>query len=61
MEQKVNGELINAFMGHWGIGQEPWGKFSSSSPLELLEQISPYIDKFLEILGFEVVEGLNYV
>lgn len=61
MEQKVNGELINAFMGHWGIGQEPWGKFSSSSPLELLEQITPYIDQFLEMLGFEVVEGLNYV
>lgn len=61
MEQKVNGELINAFMGHWGMGQEPWGKFSSSSPLELLEQISPYIDQFLEMLGFEVVEGLDYV
>ncbi|TDR12473.1 hypothetical protein [Marinomonas communis] len=61
MEQKVSGELINAFMGHWGMGQEPWGKFSSCSPFELIEAVSPYIDQLLQVLGFEVVEGLNYV
>lgn len=32
LEVNFPADGINAFMGHWGRGQEPWGKFSGMSP-----------------------------
>jgi len=58
MEKGVGGELINAFMGHWGAGQEPWGKFSTCSPFELIEMVEPHIDELLIELNFTIERGL---
>lgn len=58
MEKGVSGELINAFMGHWGVGQEPWGKFSTCSPFELIEMVAPNIDEMLTALRFTIEQGL---
>lgn len=58
MEKGVSGELINAFMGHWGIGQEPGGKFSTCSPFELIEMVAPHIDELLTALNFTIERGL---
>lgn len=58
MEKGVGGELINAFMGHWGVGQEPWGKFSTCSPFELIEMVAPNIDEMLTALRFTIERGL---
>lgn len=58
MEKGVRGELINAFMGHWGIGQEPGGKFSTCSPFELIEMVAPHIDELLTALNFTIERGL---
>ncbi|TYL46901.1 hypothetical protein [Marinomonas sp. IMCC 4694] len=58
MEKGVRGELINAFMGHWGVGQEPWGKFSTCSPFELIEMVAPNIDEMLTTFKFTIERGL---
>ncbi|MGO2236324.1 MAG: hypothetical protein ACTH5B_19875 [Marinomonas sp.] len=58
MEKGVSGELINAFMGHWGVGQEPWGKFSTCSPFGLIEMVAPHIDELLTALNFTIERGL---
>lgn len=58
MQKGVRGELINAFMGHWGAGQEPWGKFSTCSPIELLEMVAPNINDMLNELSFTIERGL---
>ena len=53
-------DVINAFMGHWENGQEPWAKFSSLSPLEYKEVISPYIESLLEEAGWSAVNPECY-
>jgi hypothetical protein len=37
-------EYVNAYLGHWQIGQEPFGRYSSMSPLEMFSQISPFLE-----------------
>ncbi|MBQ0759005.1 MAG: site-specific integrase [Zhongshania sp.] len=37
-------EYVNAYLGHWQIGQEPFGRYSSMSPLEMVSQISPFLE-----------------
>jgi hypothetical protein len=58
MEKGVNGEAINAFMGHWGIGQEPWGKFSTCSSMDQIELVSQHIEELLKSLDFRVEKGI---
>tara|TARA_B100000287_G_scaffold341779_1_gene328361 strand:+ start:9065 stop:11506 length:2442 start_codon:yes stop_codon:yes gene_type:complete len=50
-------EVVNSFMGHWGRGQEPWGRFSSVSPIAMIEAVKPYILKILDELGFRPIKG----
>ena len=46
------GEVTNAFMGHWGRGQEPWGKYSSVSPMEMIDAVKPYILTIINTVSF---------
>lgn len=55
----VSGGLVNAFMGHWGIGTEPWSRYSSLDPVLFSEELTPLLSSLLIELGFEKVEGIN--
>jgi hypothetical protein len=46
-------------MGHWFIGQEPWGLNSSLSPHRFRTELSAHIPTLLDQLGFEVIGGLK--
>ena len=51
---------MNAFMGHWARGQEPWGKYSSLSVIGIVEILKVYIHEILEILDIEAM-GSKFV
>lgn len=50
-------ELVDAFMGHWVRGREPWGRFSALTPHMLVERLRPFVDQALTTTGFRVVRG----
>lgn len=52
-------EIIDAYMGHWFIGQEPWGLNSSLSPHRFRTELSAHIPTLLDQLGFEEIGGLK--
>ena len=56
-EMGCPGEVTNAFMGHWGRGQEPWGRYSSVSPMEMIEAVQPYVESILKELCFKTLRG----
>ncbi len=56
-ELKVSGEFIDAFMGHWEYGQEPYGKYSSLSPLSYIETLKNPIEELLNKAGWEEIKG----
>lgn len=49
--------LINAHLGHWHYGEEPWGHFSTFDPLQYRRAIAPHLDRLLDVLGYEFVGG----
>ncbi|PVY76874.1 hypothetical protein C8D92_104105 [Tamilnaduibacter salinus] len=57
-EQQVPGPHVDRFMGHWGMGQEPWGRHSGVDPWEFHQTLERALDGLAEILQLEVVEGL---
>lgn len=57
-ERGCPSEIIDAFMGHWGRGQEPWGQYSSISIIEIIESIKMYIPKILNELGLKPLRSL---
>nr|WP_320116529.1 hypothetical protein [uncultured Desulfuromonas sp.] len=50
-------EIIDAFLGHWFLGQEPWGPYSALSPVHYRKTLNNYLPDFLGELGFELING----
>ena len=55
LEMGCPGDVINAFMGHWERGQEPWAKFSSMSPIDYKVTLAKHITKLLGDCGWETM------
>jgi integrase len=53
-------EYVNAFLGHWQHGQDPFGEFSTLSPAALLKAMRPYFDQLQSEAGWTVQKGLGY-
>jgi hypothetical protein len=53
------GEYVNAFLGHWQKGQEPFGRFSTITPLELFRHMASPLEKLRREGGWTVQTGLN--
>lgn len=51
-EDSVSRESIDALLGHWWRGEEPWGTFSSFSYREFRQEIERPIEKIYEELRF---------
>lgn len=52
-------EIINAFMGHWERGVEPWGCYSGLSPFVYRDELIKYLVPMLQADGWEEEEGLG--
>lgn len=53
-ESGATNEVVEAFMGHWQAGREPWGKYSTFDYSAYLKDICVRIPKILDGLGFTV-------
>ncbi len=51
-------EYVNAFMGHWQKGQEPFGRFSTMTPFELFSVMAPYLEQLRLQAGWSNRPGL---
>jgi hypothetical protein len=51
LDRGVASEAVDWWMGHWHLGEEPWGKYSGLSFAEYRAQLRPLID-LLGKLGF---------
>lgn len=56
-ELGVPGEAVDTFMGHGGIGHEPFGRFSSLAPAELRDATLPAVEKLMSRAGWRVLPG----
>ncbi|MGP9570955.1 hypothetical protein ACT3RX_15705 [Halomonas sp. AOP42-E1-40] len=56
-EDGCSSELVDAFMGHWDAGQEPWAKYSTFCPREYREHISSAIELMMQRQGWRAIEG----
>ena len=56
-EKGVRGEIIDAFMGHWDLGQEPHGKYSSLSPQAFRDQLDQPLTELLVESGWKTISG----
>jgi hypothetical protein len=52
-------EVINAFMGHWVPGVEPWGMYSGLSPLDYRRELRPKLESMLVDDKWELEKGLS--
>ena len=53
-------EVVDAFLGHWEIGQEPWGRFSGLSPIVYREKLEEHLIPLLVKNKWSPEDGLPY-
>lgn len=52
LEKGCPPEVVDAYMGHWSRGEEPWGKFSSFSFFDYVQCLQKYLVPLLNDLNF---------
>jgi hypothetical protein len=45
-EDQLNGEFIDAYLGHWQLGAEPWDKYSLFDPVTYRHSIKTHITNY---------------
>lgn len=55
----VSAESISYFLGHWELGEEPFQKFSTLSPIEFCSEVTPVIQALQIELGWTVQQGVR--
>lgn len=58
-EQGCPVEVINAFMGHFERGEEPWGMFSGLSPVAYCDALDHVLTPLMKKDGWEPLPGLG--
>jgi len=58
LDQGCSVEVVNAFLGHWERGLEPWGGHSGLSPLDYRNELNRHLVPLLEDLGWKAESGL---
>lgn len=56
-ENGVPGEYVDAFMGHWDIGQTPWDRYSTFCPRRYRHAVTTVIDQLLVTQGWKTIPG----
>lgn len=59
LESGCRPDIIEAFLGHWEQGQEPWSRFSNLHPREFCHQLDHHLTPILERDGWKAIEGLT--
>lgn len=59
LERKCPVEVINAFMGHFERGEEPWGVYSGLLPLAYRDSLMDKLVPLLKDDGWEELRGLK--
>lgn len=52
-------EVINALMGHYERGEEPWGTYSGLSPLAYRDSLQKYLLELIEEIEWKALPGLG--
>ena len=50
-------EIVDAMLGHWQNGQEPWGGFSAMSPVHYARVLSQYLPPLLSDDGWVSIKS----
>lgn len=51
-------EIVDAFMGHWDAGQEPWAKYSTFCPRRYRDHIVPLVEDLMHQQGWKAMKGI---
>jgi len=46
---------VDAFMGHWCFGEEPWAPFSTFNYAVYFASLERYVAPLLKEIGFDIV------
>lgn len=57
MDSGVPGEFINAYLGHWENGMEPFDAHSSLAPMSLLDTLAPTLEHVDQSLGWRAIKS----
>lgn len=52
-KQNVPGEYVDAFMGHWALGADPFGRYSAMEPQHYRQEVTVAVEELLENLDVE--------
>ena len=52
-------DVIDAFMGHWHRGREPWGKHSSLSPELYSQTLRKYLNPLIHRVGWKAMQSIE--
>jgi integrase len=55
LERGCGAEVVDAFMGHWSFGEEPWAPFSTFNYAVYFSTLKGYLVPLLLEMGFDVV------
>ncbi|MEL7983118.1 hypothetical protein AAG584_24030 [Vreelandella titanicae] len=56
-ESDLSSEVVDAFMGHWDSGQEPWASYSTFCPREYQHLIASVIQPLMVQQGWKALKG----
>jgi hypothetical protein len=57
-ERQCSTEIIDTWMGHWDMGQEPWGNYSSFSGKEYILQLKKYLLPLLDEIDWKPIKSV---
>jgi hypothetical protein len=52
-------DVLNVFMGHWELGEEPWCGYSAMNPISYRNKIKGYLEQFLLDDGWKPIAGFS--
>lgn len=59
VERRCPQDILDAFMGHWQRGREPWGQFSSLSPRGYASGIGSMIKSLIRENGWKAIKSVQ--
>lgn len=57
--KQIPGPVVDRFMGHWTLGQEPMGRFSGADPITGVLKLREAVNELLSDTGWKVLGGLS--
>ncbi len=57
--KQIPGPVVDRFMGHWTLGQEPMGRFSGADPIMGVLKLREAANELLSDTGWKVLGGLS--